>query len=113
MRRLICAALVASSMTAPNAWAVFSSADVLRPCSAKNATPEDVICEAYVEGYIECMDATKVSVATNHLICIPDKETTDQVRRTITAFLASNADARSRDAPTMVAVALAKAYPCK
>lgn len=90
-----------------------TGADIYRLCSGKDGTPEDNVCDAYVEGYIEGMDAAKVSAVTNHPICIPDNVSGIQVRKTITAFLANKADAQSRDAPTMVAVALAKAYACK
>jgi Rap1a immunity proteins len=78
----------------------------------KDGSLGDSVCDAYIEGYIEGMDAAKVSGATGHAICIPNSVSGLQVRQTVERFFANNPDALSRDAPTMVAVALAKAYPC-
>ena len=72
----------------------------------------DSVCDGYVEGYIEGMDAAKISAQVGHPICIPENVSGLQVRAAIEWYLATTPDALTRDAATMVAVALAKAYPC-
>ena len=81
-------------------------------CRVHDGSPIDLICDAYVSGFVAGLSSGSVLSRTATRICIPERLAPSDVRPVIEAFFARKPPGNA-GAASAVAAALYSAYPCK
>lgn len=99
--------------TAP-AWGASRAGDLLAACDGAHGTTGDLLCDAYINGLANGIDADQIAEKTGMPICLPKDLTTAQVRGVIKTFLRNRpkSDLELPSAEAVTAVLLAS-YPCR
>ena len=81
-------------------------------CRVHDGSPIDLICDAYVSGFVAGLSSGSVLSRTATRICIPERLAPSDVRPVIEAFFARKPPGNA-GAASAIAAALYSAYPCK
>jgi hypothetical protein len=90
-----------------------NAAAVLKSCGMPPASNDYEKCNSYINGVITGVLYDQIAREQGTPICFPDRVTTDQVRREVSAFLKAHPNVWTADGNTAVGVALMAIYPCK
>jgi hypothetical protein len=90
----------------------FTGEQLAAMCRTHDNSPMDLICDAYVAGFVAGLSSGSVLSRTSTRICIPERLAPGDVRPVIEAFFARKPPG-SIGAASAVAAALYSAYPCK
>ena len=110
MKILILAMLL--GMASP-AFANSRGGDLYAACNSPSGTKADTICTAYLNGYMEGVDADQAARQQGTPICIPDSVSTDRMRAAVQKFAKEHPDTLNFGSAEFVAAALMEAFPCK
>lgn len=91
----------------PNAAAILKSCGMSPP-----ASEEDQKCNSYINGVITGVLVDQVAREQGNPICFPARVNTDEVRKSVSSFLAAHPNIWTMDGNSAVGVALTDAYPC-
>jgi len=112
MKRFLLAACVAMALTGTaNAEMFFGSGlDLLRVCNSKAATSRNR-CEGYVAGIADTLALGKP--VGGYRACLPNSLSIDRMTRVVRAHLRKGRNHQLIPAWSLVASALAEAFPCR
>jgi hypothetical protein len=110
-RRLLLWVIVAVSVSAAKqAMAEFNDGNVLYTDCFDQSYYKRAFCLGYIEGIADGLGSNAIN---GYTACLPRGVEARQVRDVITRFLASHPETRHLMAASLVARALAEAFPCR
>jgi hypothetical protein len=109
MRRAI---LTTLAIISTPAWAASTAGDLLSACTSPPGTEGDVICNAYINGFVNGVLVDQVARESGQSICI-DNTNTGAVREALRHFLIGHPTILGADSGSAVGAAFQALYPCK
>jgi hypothetical protein len=111
MRTALLALLAASTFAISPTWAASSAGDLLAACTSAPQTRGDVLCNAYINGFMNGVLVDQVAREGGQPICV-DHTNTGAVREALTTFLKSHPIVLTVDAGSVVGFVFQTLYPC-
>jgi hypothetical protein len=90
-----------------------TAGDLYASCLSALGTPGDLICGAYINGYVDGLPGDQVAKENGAPICMPKKVDTGYVRALIKTYLAAYPGAQTVDTGGAVAAILLEKFPCR
>ena len=109
----IAAIVMALILTSTAVLADSRGGDLNASCTSTPGTKGDLICRAYLNGYLDGVTMDQITREQRAPICIPDHTSTDQMREAVMNFAKAHPDTLYFGSPEFVAAALMQAFPCK
>jgi Rap1a immunity proteins len=111
LKTLLVACVACLSLPVTDAGAYYQTGnDLLEWCNAEPGTPQRVQCYAYIEGVIDSM--SNGSAVLSYRACFRNGIVAKQMRDVTVAYLTAHANVRDVIAASLVAAAMAEAFPC-
>jgi hypothetical protein len=113
MSRVIVLILLLGGLAAPAAaksGRLLTSDELIRLCATPDDRSEKEDCLGYVTGVADALDGNAIDGIR---ACVPADVSRKQVRDAVVTWLKSNPQLHRFRAASLVATAIAKAYPCR
>ena len=106
-------ALLITLLLAGPAYADSRGGDLAAACNSSSGTTGDVLCDAYINGFVNGVLLDQIGSQQGTPICIPDGLATADIRRTLQQFAKAHPETLYTTSGPFMAAALMTTYPCK